>query len=219
MRNGSYQRSATRKLSAISRQLSALGHRPEGGQSEAGGQARRLSHLRAEGSPRIPFGANSRELTATPRCAAFTLVEILTVIVIIGLLAGLVVGTAKYAENKAANSRAQAEIAAMEAGLESYKADNGIYPITTSPRGSLNNSGSLVDFLVGGPKKYFSFKLTQTQLVSGVVCFIDPFGRPYNYYCTTPLAADQMNQATFDLWSLGPDGLDNTADDITNWKQ
>ena len=156
----------------------------------------------------------------SPRSAAFTLIEILTVIVIIGLLAGLVVGAAKYAETKAARSRAEAEIATMEAALESYKTDNGIYPRTSFPRGDVRNSGSLVTFLIGGPKEYYSFKVGETQTVSGVVCFIDPFGRPYNYYCTVPPpAGDQKNQPTFDLWSYGPDGLDNTADDITNWKQ
>ena len=60
--------------------------------------------------------------------AAFTLVEMLTVMVIIAILAGLVLSTAGYAQKKAAMSRAEAEIAAMSAACESYKADNGIYP-------------------------------------------------------------------------------------------
>lgn len=47
---------------------------------------------------------------------------------IILVLAGLVLATSGYVHNKAARSRAEAEIAAMSAALENYKADNGVYP-------------------------------------------------------------------------------------------
>src|SRR5881396_186273 len=61
---------------------------------------------------------------------AFTLIELLVVIAIIGILAGLILAAAKYAQTKAARSRAETEIATMETALEHYKNDNGIYPIT-----------------------------------------------------------------------------------------
>ncbi len=56
---------------------------------------------------------------------AFTIVEVLVVMAIILVLAGLVLGTSSYVHNKGARSRAEAEIAAMSAALENYKADNG----------------------------------------------------------------------------------------------
>lgn len=59
---------------------------------------------------------------------AFTIVELLIVIAVIIVLAGLVLGTSGYVQKKGGRSRAEAEIAAMSAALESYKADNGIYP-------------------------------------------------------------------------------------------
>jgi type II secretory pathway pseudopilin PulG len=59
---------------------------------------------------------------------AFTLIELLVVIAIIIVLAGLVLSTVGYVQKKGARSRAETEIAAMSAALESYKADNGIYP-------------------------------------------------------------------------------------------
>jgi type II secretory pathway pseudopilin PulG len=59
---------------------------------------------------------------------AFTLLEILVVITIIVILAGLILATTGYVQNKGARARAETEIAAMSAALESYKADNGIYP-------------------------------------------------------------------------------------------
>jgi prepilin-type N-terminal cleavage/methylation domain-containing protein len=60
--------------------------------------------------------------------SGFTLVELLTVMVIILLLAGIVLGTVGFAQKKAARSRALAEIQAMASACESYKADNGGYP-------------------------------------------------------------------------------------------
>src|SRR5437660_10515842 len=59
---------------------------------------------------------------------AFTLIELLLVIAIIIILAGLILSTAGYVQKKGARARAEAEIAAISAALESYKADNGIYP-------------------------------------------------------------------------------------------
>ena len=47
---------------------------------------------------------------------------------IIIILAGLILATSGYVQNKGARSRAETEIAAMSAALENYKADNGIYP-------------------------------------------------------------------------------------------
>lgn len=62
------------------------------------------------------------------RDAAFTIVELLMVIIIIIILAGLILALSSYVQDKASRSRAETEIAAMSAALESYKADNGIYP-------------------------------------------------------------------------------------------
>src|SRR5947207_14181421 len=68
-----------------------------------------------------------RERTYTIR-RAFTIIELLVVISIIIILAGLILSTVGYIQKKGARSRAEAEIAAISAALESYKADNGIYP-------------------------------------------------------------------------------------------
>src|SRR5216683_5793653 len=66
---------------------------------------------------------------------AFTIIELLVVIAIIIILAGLILSTVGYVEKKGARSRAESEIAAISAALESYKADNGIYPTTANTNG------------------------------------------------------------------------------------
>lgn len=59
--------------------------------------------------------------------AGFTLLELLTVMAIIMVLAGLLLAGVGYAQKKAAQQRAEAEIAALSVALESYKVDNGEY--------------------------------------------------------------------------------------------
>src|SRR5205809_3205351 len=75
-----------------------------------------------------------RERTYTIR-RAFTIIELLVVISIIIILAGLILSTMGYVRKKAARSRAETEIAAISAALESYKADNGIYPQNSDTNG------------------------------------------------------------------------------------
>lgn len=145
---------------------------------------------------------------------AFTLVEILVVLAIILVLASIVISTAKYAQAKAARSRTQAEMAAMETALESYKNDNGAFPPGDNTWKSATN---LHKALVGGSKTYMNFKPSQiVELPTPPVStnIMDPFGRPYYYQYP-----GVSNSANFDLWSAGPDAQTNTPDDIVNWRQ
>ena len=63
---------------------------------------------------------------------AYTLIELVLVVGIIMVLTGLVLSTVGYARKKAAMARAEAEIAAISAACENYKADNGVYPRANS---------------------------------------------------------------------------------------
>jgi type II secretory pathway pseudopilin PulG len=77
----------------------------------------------------VPAAVNRRVAGDTPAStAAFTLIELLVVMAIIIVLAGLILSTMGYVQKKGARSRAETEIAAMSAALESYKADNAAYP-------------------------------------------------------------------------------------------
>ena len=66
--------------------------------------------------------------SSSPSEASFTVIELLVVVAIIIILASLILSTVGYVQKKGARARAEAEIAAISAALESYKADNGIYP-------------------------------------------------------------------------------------------
>src|SRR5437762_7632596 len=74
------------------------------------------------------FDTRRFDIHSSFRNSAFTIIELLVVIIIIMILAGLVLSISSYVQNKGARARAETEIAAISAALESYKADNGIYP-------------------------------------------------------------------------------------------
>ncbi|MEO5711868.1 MAG: type II secretion system protein GspG [Luteolibacter sp.] len=73
-------------------------------------------------------------MKTTPRkgSAGFTLIELMAVITIIVILAGLVVGGLGYVTEKQASSKAKVQIALLSKALEEYKLDNGAYPATAN---------------------------------------------------------------------------------------
>jgi general secretion pathway protein G len=169
---------------------------------------------------------------------AFTIVELLIVIAIVLLLAGLILATSGYVQTKGRRSRAEAEIAAISAALENYKADNGIYPIDTAngttntldARTMLNPTAAqyaaasvfLYKELSGDPtgnrvptgKSYFSFKPNmllpkdQAQAVSAIA---DPFGYSYGYSTAYQASQSKGYNPTFDLWSTAGTGTGSTS--------
>jgi type II secretory pathway pseudopilin PulG len=142
---------------------------------------------------------------------AMTIIELLVVIIIILILAGLVLSIGSYVQNKGARARAETEIAAISAALESYKADNGIYPTDAGTTETLEanadpqggNPANFVDasrFLYkkisgdsdGNPttsdptndtKNYLAFKPNMlSPNPAGPNTYVrDPFGNAYGY--------------------------------------
>ena len=59
---------------------------------------------------------------------AFTLIEMLAVITIIGVLAGLTVGVTSLVSRKSKESRTRAELAKIETAIRAYQSKFGFYP-------------------------------------------------------------------------------------------
>ena len=142
---------------------------------------------------------------------AVTIIEMLVVIMVIFILAALVLAAGSYVQNKGKRARAETEIAAMSAALESYKADNGTYPTdpttteglkpNTDPQGGnpatfISASQFLYKKLSGDSdgnpttsdptndtKNYFAFKPNMLKPnPAGANTYIrDPFGNAYGY--------------------------------------
>lgn len=158
----------------------------------------------------------------------FTLIELLVVMAIIAILAGLVLSTAGYVQRKGATSRAEAEVAALSAALESYKADMGNYPEGTNANAGVNpGTGNAFLRSALAPtgsnslnplnKVYFEFpagmgnnKINPMAINQAV---LDPFGNGYGYQY--PGNATRNGSNFFDLYSTA--GTTNTNAWIKNW--
>ncbi len=108
----------------------------------------------------MPETIKLREFLGKKGWASFTLIELLTVIFIISLLAALVLYAGGGIIQKAKRSRAATEIQAMSTALESYKTDNGTYPTTNAFTGFLM-PGTLLTNSAAAP--YFSTTLDGTM--------------------------------------------------------
>ena len=136
---------------------------------------------------------SSARFTETERSrAAFTLIELLAVITIIGILAGLTLGAAGAVRRHGATSTAKAEVAALQAACDRYFADNSTYPIgTASPTTVTAPAGATALFtnLVGSAtltaapttKRYFEPKPAMVNTSVSTNYFIDPWGYAYGY--------------------------------------
>jgi general secretion pathway protein G len=179
------------------------------------------------------------------RAGAFTLIELLIVMGIIIVLAGLILATSNYVQKKGYRSRAEAEIAAISAALENYKADNGVYPSAAEtnllkantmgdPTNANYTNASLALYkLISGDadnsvdrsaelKSYFTFKpnqLSPTTQTLAVTFIRDPFGNSYGYStvkASAPAGTDGYNP-TFDLWSTAGIIDPSTSPIQTQW--
>lgn len=127
----------------------------------------------------------------------FTLIEIMIVVVIIGLLAGLVAVNLIPQAEKAKKTAARASMKQLENALEMYKLDTGQYPGSDSGIQELiTPSNGQAPYLKGG-------KLPK-----------DPWNRDFNYI--SPGSDGQP----YDIISYGADGQPGGSGedaDIVNW--
>ena len=130
--------------------------------------------------------------------AGFTLVEIMVVVVIIGLLATFVLPNVVGRQDKAAETKARADIKQLESQLELYRLDNFNYP--TSSQG--------LQALTGGSGTASSTYLKKLPK--------DPWKNEYQY-----ASPGQKNPDGYDVWSFGADGVaggEGRNADIGNWE-
>ncbi|MGA3265980.1 MAG: type II secretion system major pseudopilin GspG [Verrucomicrobiota bacterium] len=129
--------------------------------------------------------------------SAFTLVELMLVVTIIGILAALVIPKITGRSEQARITAAHADIfGGIKTALDAYEVDNGHYPrslqdLLRQPSDAHNWHGPYLDNLP-----------------------MDPWQRPYIYYYP-----GKHNPNSYDLLSLGNSGKEGNDDNIVNWTQ
>jgi general secretion pathway protein G len=134
--------------------------------------------------------------------AAFTLIEIMVVVIILGILAATIIPQFMGTTQDAKISAAKSQIAELESALERFYVHMDRYP--TADEG--------LNVLVDPPanddgKKWRGPYVKQLRN--------DPWGNPYQY--SFPGA---HHPTSFDIWSRGADGADGGEGanaDIGNW--
>ena len=137
--------------------------------------------------------------------AGFTLIEIMVVMVIIGILAGLIVPRIIGRPDEARRTKAQVQIESIETALKLYKLDNGYYPTTEQ------GLQALVEPPAAGqlPRAWREGGYLEKGKIPK-----DPWDNEY-IYLSPGIHSD------FDLMSYGADGEpggEGKDQDINNWE-
>jgi general secretion pathway protein G len=136
-----------------------------------------------------------------PSRRGFTLMEMIIVLTIIALLVALAMNTLTGVGDTAKEEAAAANVSAFKTALYSYQLESGSLPTTEQGLKALWSRPTVEPI----PDRWHAM-FTEEQ-------GSDPWGHPYQY-----LNPGKHNPDSFDVFSMGPDGLPDTDDDIGNWK-
>ena len=137
----------------------------------------------------------------TRSLVAFTLLEIMLVVIIIALLVGMALKFTGGHLGQAREVRVNADIQQLRTLLLMYQASNGFYPSTEQG----------LKALVVKPESEPRPR-NWTQLDQEVKR--DPWDKEYGY-----AQPGKHNPSSYDLYSCGPDRKPDTADDVGNWEK
>jgi len=156
--------------------------------------------------PRVPVEFHAAHV----RRAAFTLIELLAVMALMGLLMTLGLGAMQGARSQAAVARARAELAALSLMLEQYRRDNGDYPqAVTTPQelyqalnGHMNPDGGVINArnCVGSARIALRDEAHPGNAMNS---FVDPWGHDYQYAYFSRTRGSSEPERGYVLFSYG----------------
>lgn len=141
--------------------------------------------------------------TPAAKATGFTLIELMVVIVILGVLAGLVVPRITEKPEEARRVKAKMQIQELSSALKEFKIDNGFYPSTEQGLQALVEKPAVGNTPRNYPSGGYMSKIPK-----------DPWGNEYVYI-------RPGEHGDFDIMSYGADGEEggegNNAD-VKSWE-
>lgn len=135
---------------------------------------------------------------------AFTLIEIMLVVIILGILVAMVVPNLAGRGQEARQAAARADIEAnIATALDLYELDSGMFPTTDQGLQALIAKPTIPPVPHNWKGPYLRSKRVP----------LDPWGNPYIY-----VSPGKNNPQEYDLYSLGHDGVES-ENNITNWER
>lgn len=175
----------------------------------------------------------------------FSLIELMVVIGIIVLLAGMLIASLPGIMNRINRSKVTQFLAELEGGLSGYQIDNGIYPPNPASGGDRDSAGLegskvLYKYLSGDwdedgavddneeiyvPRLYFNInedsKAPRSIRFQSKYAVIDSYNSPVRYLAEPPNVAPadrKTNNPTYDLWSIVDTNPSDASDFSTQAK-
>lgn len=166
----------------------------------------------------------------------FTLLEMLVVVSILMVLAGMILAGLSAAQSRAKGLRASREVKQLKTAWDTYYADysgfpedasGNAFPVTESDIACIqilrgiphaDDSAAVAQYRSMNPKKipYMDFHHKTTT-------FNDPWGNPYrialdaDYDGEVTIPGGTLRQSVA-VWSNGPDGVPGNKDDLKSWR-
>ncbi len=133
------------------------------------------------------------------RSRGFTLLEVMVVIVILGIIASMVVPNLMGNKEQADKQKVVVDIQQLENALDLYKMQNGFYPTTEQGLQALTTQPTSEPMPRSYPEGGYIKRLPK-----------DPWDNDY-------LLVSPGEMGRIDVYSMGPDRVAGTDDDIGNW--
>ena len=149
------------------------------------------------------YTTKSRKFNRRRSLQGFTLVEVMVVLFIILTIASVGVVAVQNYSARARVRAAEIFVKAMKTPLDTFQLDVGRYPTTDEGLGALQNPPTTL----ADPSKWGG------PYVEDNVSGVDPWGNPYQY-----VYPGTHSPSRYDLWSMGPDQISGTDDDIGSWQ-
>jgi len=130
--------------------------------------------------------------------SAFTLIEVLLVLIILVILGSLAANVFTGTQDQANKKAATAQVGMIKTAMNLYRLNMNKYPEELSD-------------LWEEPEDEDDAERWNEAYVEEIG--EDPWGNDYQYR-----AEGEKNTDSYDFWSNGPDGEEGTDDDIGNWK-